>query len=49
MLVRVEYEEAFKSYEAMNLNIAEATLTTNDMPGSELNELFSKHKVDSLR
>ena len=32
----------------MNLNIVEATLTTDDMPGSELSESFSKHKVDSL-
>jgi len=48
VLVRVEYEEAFKSYKVMNSNIIEVTLTTDDIPGSELSEPFSKHKADSL-
>ena len=48
MLVQVEYEEAFESYEAMNLNIVEATLTTDDIPGSKLSEPFSKLKADAL-
>ena len=48
MLVRVEYEEAFTSYKAMDSNIVEAILTTDDIPGSELSEPFSKQKADSL-
>ena len=49
MLVRVEYKEVFEGYKAMNSNIVEVSLTTDDIPGSELGEPFSKHKADSLR
>jgi len=49
VLIRVEYKEAFESYKAMNSNIVEVSLTTDDIPGSELSEPFSKHKADSLR
>ena len=49
MLVQVEYEEAYTSYEALDSNIVEAILTTDDIQGSELSEPSSKHKADSLR
>jgi len=49
VFVRVEYEEAFDSYEAMNSAKVQVTLTTDDIPGSELSEPFSIHKADSLR